>query len=489
MKRLTLSLLAIAAMLSAAAYDTISITGKVTSAGKPLAGVPVTDGEQIVVTDVKGRYRMTSSPYVKYVYVTLPSGYEVPVRAGVPVIYGDVSPDGKGRFNYDFDLLPSDVDMDRHILFVMADPQVYFDSNMAEVEKAALEMKRTMTETYPGQSAVGLVVGDIVGNISQGDHYFPWMIDEIEKCEFPYFYVCGNHDIEMDVPTNDEARKNFNSYFGPTYYSFNRGKIHYVVLDDVFWMGRYYAGYLDKKQLDWLKQDLALVAPGSTVIVAMHIPCYSRQARHQQWGKEDHKKVLGNRQTLFKMLQPYNAHIMSGHEHYNENYILSDSLYEHCHAPLSTLFWCAPWAMDGTPGGYAVYEIDGNNINWYYKSVGRDKDYQFELYPRGRSREHPEAVVANVWNVDSSWKIEWFENDRPMGEMIRYTGYDPNIYQDVTLHGKDYAFPYVGSDITEHLFYAVPEFENSVITVRATDHNGNVFTQSLDQSKYLNNEN
>lgn len=485
MKKLLLSLLAIAASMTASAYDVVKISGRVLSEGKPLAGVPVTDGTDIVVTDAKGRYSLTSAPGVKYVYLTLPDGYEVPMKDGVPALYSEVKPDAKGRYNHEFNLTPSAIDMDKHILFVMADPQVYFDPNLDEVEKAALEMKATMSSDYAGQPAVGIMVGDIVGNINQGETYFPWMIRNIAKCDFPYFYVCGNHDIEMDVATDEESRKSFNHYFGPTYYSFNRGKIHYVVLDDVFWMGRYYAGYLDRRQLDWLIKDLALVPEGSTVIVSMHIPCYSREARHQEWGKEDPKKVLGNRQTLFNILKPYNAHIMSGHEHYNENYIFSDRLYEHCHAPLSTLFWCAPWAMDGTPGGYAVYEIDGDNINWYYKSVGRDKDYQFELYPRGRSREHPEAIVANIWNVDSSWKVEWDEDGEPRGQMTRFTGYDPNIYRDVSLHGQSYAFPYVGSDITEHLFYAVPEHDNSVITVRATDHNGNVYTSTLDQSKFL----
>lgn len=468
--------------VGASAASLINISGKVMSEGKPVAGVHVTDGTQFVTTDKSGKYSMSSAEDAKYVYITLPDGYDVPMDGGVPVLYADIKPDAKGRYRHDFELQKSERDMTKHVLFVMADPQVYFDPNLDEVEKAALEMKNTMDSLYSGQEAVGIIVGDIIGKFQQGERYFPWMIKNVAKCGFPYFYVVGNHDIEMDVPTNEQARKSFNRYFGPTYYSFNRGKVHYVVLDNVYWMGRYYAGYITEQQLEWLKKDLSHVPAGSMVIVSMHIPCYSPEARKQEWNKESYHRVVSNRQALFDILKPYNAHIMSGHEHYNENYILSDRLYEHNHAPLSDLFWCAPWAWDGTPGGYAVYEIDGDKMkNWYYKSLGRDKSYQMELYPRGVSREHPEAVVANIWNVDSSWKVEWFEDGKPMGEMIRFTGYDPNIWNDVVTNGANYAFPYIGAVPTAHMLYAVPQSETSVITIKATDHNGNIYTGTLDQ--------
>ena len=484
MKRLIVSALAaLAIVASASAASLIKISGKVTSDGKPVAGVPVTDGTQFVTTDKSGKYTMESVDGTKYVYITLPDGYEVPMKDGVPVLYATVTPDAKGRFSHDFNLEKSDRDMTKHILIVQADPQVYFDPNLDEVESASAEMKNLLAEQYPGQGAVGIVVGDIIGKFQEGDKYFPWMIRNIAECGFPYFYVVGNHDIEMDAPTNEQARKAFNKYFGPTYYSFNRGKIHYVVLDNVYWMGRYYAGYITEQQLEWLKKDLEYVPEGSTVIVSMHIPCYSPEARHQQWGKESYHRVTSNRQALFNILKPYNAHIMTGHEHLNENYILGERLFEHNHAPLSNLFWCAPWAWDGTPGGYAVYEIDGDKLNWYYKTLGRDKDYQMELYPRGVSREHPEAIVANIWNVDSSWKVEWFEDGELKGEMIQYTGYDPNIWNDVVTNGKNYAFPMMGAVPTAHMLYAVPEKENSVITVKATDHNGNVYTATLDQKE------
>lgn len=459
------------------AAASVRLSGRVLSADGPVAGVPVTDGVKFTLTDKNGKYDMESADDTRFVYITIPDGYKVSVEGGVPVFYAQVTPDAKGRFRHDFSLEKSDKDMNRQALFVMADPQVYFDPDLNEVEKAALEMKATAESEYADREVLGLCLGDIVGQISQGEKYFPWMIRNIAKTDFPYFYICGNHDIENGVPTNEEARQSFNRYFGPSYYSFNRGKVHYVVLDDTYWMGRYYAGYIEKKQLDWLRDDLAMVPEGSTVIVAQHIPCYSREARKQEWNKESYHKVVSNRQALFKLLKPYDAHIMSGHEHYNENYIFAGNLYEHCHAPLSTLFWCAPWAMDGTPGGYAVYEIeDGKIKDWHYKSVGFPKDYQMNVYPVGVSREHPEAIVANVWNYDSSWKVELLEDGVPTAEMTRFRGHDPNLWADVEKNGKSYAFPYLGCDWTEHLFFAVPQNPAADITVRATDGHGTVYT-------------
>ncbi|MDE5567279.1 MAG: serine/threonine protein phosphatase, partial [Muribaculaceae bacterium] len=134
MKRLIFSAVAaLAIVASASAASLIKISGKVTSDGKPVAGVPVTDGTQFVTTDKSGKYSMESVDDTKFVYITLPDGYEVPMENGVPVLFANVNPDKKGNFRHDFELVKSDRDMTKHILFVQADPQVYFDPNLDEV--------------------------------------------------------------------------------------------------------------------------------------------------------------------------------------------------------------------------------------------------------------------------------------------------------------------------------------------------------------------
>jgi len=77
------------------------------------------------------------------------------------------------------------------------------------------------------------------------------MIDAIAETEIPFFYVIGNHDLDLNVRSNEHARTTYKSYYGPTYYSFNRGNVHYVVLDDIFFIAKsyLYVGYLTEQQL------------------------------------------------------------------------------------------------------------------------------------------------------------------------------------------------------------------------------------------------
>jgi hypothetical protein len=457
--------------------------GKVTADdGTPIANVPVTDGTEIVLTSDKGTYALNSNT-ARYIYLTLPDGYEVPTRGGLPTLYRKVPRDAKGKVRMDFVLKRSKRDNRKHVMIAWADPQIYFDEEIPQLREAALDVKRLLETDYRGVPAYGVVCGDIIGEMQKAKEarYYPRIIDTIGETGIPFFYVMGNHDMDLGGRSNETADSTFTSYFGPTWYSFNRGEVHYVVLYDVFYIAKdwLYIGYLTERQLAWLEQDLKQVPEGRTVVVNMHIPSFSREARKQEWNKEDAGKIVNNRRHLYKLLKPYNTHIFAGHEHYNENYLIDENLYEHVHAAVSNLFWQAPWGMDGVPGGYAVYEFDGGKVSWYFKCLGKDRDYQFKLYPPGSSDSHKESIIANVWNYDPTWKVRWFENGVPRGEMTRYTGYDPDIAHYADLHGKSFKHSFIGAAPTEHLFRAVPQTTDGEIRVEVTDRFGRVYTQIL----------
>jgi len=460
----------------------IEFSGYVLSDGKGIEGVAVTDGFNIVQTNSKGKYKLLSNATAEFVYITLPAGYAVPIKINAPCLYARVKDKVKPKQRFDFILEKLNDNEDKHAFIVWADPQVYFEDELPTVKDAALDVASLISNSYKDTPVYGMVCGDLVGDADKEPLFYDPIKQILADTDIPFFYLAGNHDLNLNVRSDHFSKTTFKNDFGPVYYSFNRGKIHYVVLDDCFYNGNsyYYIGYLYEQQLNWLEQDLALIPEGSSVVVSLHIPTYSPYARKGEYAKESMTRVLQNRRALYDLLKPYKAHIFSGHEHRNENFAISENLYEHNHAAMCGLFWDAPWCSDGTPRGYGVYEVDGDHISWYFKTVGKDKDYQFKLYPVGWSNEKPDAVIANIWNHDPLWKVFWYEDGKKMGEMQSFSGLDPDIDNYIKENRKNFKHSWSSASPTEHLFFAEPSIPDSKIKVEVIDRFGNSYIQELD---------
>lgn len=441
--------------------------------GTPLSGVKVTDGHNIVRTAADGLYSFDLHDDAAFVYISIPSGFDCLGRNGAPLFYHRIDRSAAEQ-RYNFDLVRSVRDQNRHQFYVWADVQVYREKEVEYVKQAAADAKAYSASC--GLPAFGISCGDIVGESDSG-----LMASVHKACSeagFPFFALMGNHDYRPGA-SNEESKELYQSLFGPNYYSFDRGRVHYVVLDDVFYYSRHYMGYIEHAQLEWLKKDLKDLPEGSSVVLFMHIPTYSRQAEAGDFKSEGINKIVTNRDALYDILKPFNCHICSAHEHYAENYQIADNLMEHVHAPLSGLFWQSLYSCDGLPWGYYVYDVDGDNITWQYKAVGMDPQVQFSAYRVGEDPLKPECIVANVWNYDPSWKVEWKENGVLQGEMTRYSGWDHNIVADVDARReKEFTWKSIGAGETRHLFCATPSRADSDIEILVTDRFGRVYTWS-----------
>ena len=360
-------------------------------------------------------------------------------------------------------------------MLVWADTQLSFEEELLLLATATEDVK-TLAEGM-GNPVYGVVCGDIVD-----DKYvfYEDIKQMIGATGVPFFYLPGNHDLTFHVRSEDLSKADYKKTFGPNYYSFNRGKVHYVALDNIFYSGNQsvFLAYLHERQLRWLERDLSSVAPGSLVVVMLHVPTsYNEELR------QDHiRNVMQNRNHLHNLLRPYNAHIFSGHTHYKENYVIRDSLFEHVHGAICGLFWQTPYSSDGAPLGYGVYEIDGEHLTWYYKAIGYDKDYQFRAYPVGFNPEKPEAVTVNIWNYDPEWKVEWYENGVPKGDMTQYNGHDPEVVDYILTNKENLRYQWISTMPTNHLFYAVPSSPDTEITIKVIDRFGNQYIQKITQA-------
>ena len=455
----------------------VTLKGKVQSNGKGISGVQVTDGVNIVLTDKNGDYVLQSNGTAEFVYISVPSGYAFPEEKGIANFFRPLSK-GNSVIKNDFSLEKLKVDDRKHAFVVWADPQMKSKKDVELLMSQSVPDLQALVKSYPKDLLIhGIGCGDLVWDEFE---LFADYKEAVGKTGIPFFNVIGNHDMDNEARTDDGSSNTFKKQFGPTYYSYNRGEIHYVVLDDVFFLGaaKNYIGYITENQLQWLDQDLANVKPGSTIVLSTHIPTFTGQQRRNGKPEEVGGGTVANRKQLYKMLAPYKVHIMSGHTHFNDNWEEGDIM-EHNHGTVCGAWWTGPICGDGTPSGYGVYEVDGTDIKWYYKSTGLPKEKQLRVYPKGKVKESPDEISANVWNWDNKWKVELYEDGVLKGPMEHRVAYDPwavELYLGPQLPKKH---KFVEPTLNDHMFFAKPSPDAKKITVKVTDRFGNVYEESI----------
>lgn len=457
------------------ATESWDLKGQVCCLGKGIAGVVVTDGEKCVVSDKNGYYSIPTIRNSEFVYVSTPSGYLPPDSLNIPCFYKKI--DFKISRTYNFELKRNPKNDNSHLLLVHADPQFFKEDNFNHYSKVVEDCRSFINENK-NIDVFGIDCGDLVGDSPK---LYSKYIDHLDHTNVPFYRVLGNHDMNYGGRTDETSTKTYNRIFGPAYYSFNRGKVHYIILDNVFYIGRdyFYMGYIDERIFQWLEQDLSYIPKGSTVFLAMHIPaCLSEKSQPFSYTGDCIAEQTVNVSALFKMLEPYNAHLLTGHMHYNKNIIHSANLYEHNTGAICGTWWQGDYCLDGTPIGYGVYEINGNKVSWYFKSVGQPRSYQMRVYPAGSNSDFPNDICVNVWNWDKNWKVEWFENGIKEGEMTRFEAIDPEVAKMCADKDK-LEFKWISPIKTDHMFRARPKSKTSKIKIVATDSFGNTYEVTI----------
>ncbi len=453
----------------------VRVRGVVAANGRGIERVAVSDGIQVVDTAAGGSFELVTTTERPFVFISVPSGYRIPRGAnGTARCYRSLAADTGGDLSADFELQPLTQSDERHAFLVLADIQTQDTDEVRWFhEQTVPDVRHTVADL--GVEAFGLAWGDIVY-----DHLelFSGYETGVSNMGLPCFQVVGNHDEDYSSVTDHGSTVTFSRHFGPPYYSFNRGAVHYVVLDDVFWYGSGYLGYLSHEQLTWLEQDLARVDRGAPVVVAVHIPIMgSRYLREGRRSPEIGSSVT-NRGALYRLLEPFEAHIVSGHMHECEH-VFDSGVHEQVNGAVSGAWWSGPICGDGAPSGYSVYEVDGQSISWRYKATGQSADYQLRTYVRGADPAAPDEIVANVWNWDPAWSVVWYEDGVRKGPMSRRTGRDP---LSVELHSgpdlparRTWVDPYP----TAHLFYAPVTPKARSVRVETTDRFGRVYSAEV----------
>lgn len=456
-------------------FSPIRVRGKVSAAGKGVSGVAVSDGRSVVQTDQNGEYSLISSSDREFVFLSLPSGYQIQRQANGSALFFKSLRTNQEEQQISFDLVKSTQSDENHHFLLLSDTQIQ-DAYEADqmLSKSIPDVQKTIAKIND-PNIFGIGCGDLVFDRLE---LFKEYNQGIGATGIPFFQVIGNHDMDFGVRSDAGTAQTFKGHFGPTYYSWNRGEIHHVVLDDVFYLGvgTKYIGYISEEQLAWLEQDLSLVEKGKTVVLSLHIPTYTGAVQRYP-DRDTLGGTVSNREHLYRLLEGYNAHILSGHTHFNDNMIMGH-VYEHCHGTVCGAWWSGPICFDGTPSGYAIYEARGSELRWTYKGTDLSEEEQFRVYPKGYHPDFKDYVSVNCWNYDPAWELNWYENGIKAGSPEKIMALDP---WSMELHtGPDLPArrKWVEPQLNDHMFFFQPNStENLVLEVK--DRFGRVYSKKV----------
>lgn len=254
-KKIIISVLCVAVIAAAAAVISLAATAKGTIVGTvtengtnaPVAGVSVTDGRNVVKTDDNGKYEIKVWRKSHFIAITIPSGYETDSY---------YIPFDKSKESYDFSLDKSDVtSQTEHCFLQISDTEIG--------ENGTGEWLDTVKEIVKENKPAFLIhTGDICYEAGLKKHIEEMNTDTM-GCTVKY--VIGNHDY-VDGKYGEEL---YESLYGPVWYSFDVGNVHYVVTS--FQTGSDYKSFYNKNdRWKWLKNDLEYVDSDMKVVMFNH---------------------------------------------------------------------------------------------------------------------------------------------------------------------------------------------------------------------------
>lgn len=518
-----------------------TIYGIIACEGKGLKDVVVSDGVEVVLTNSDGVYQIKSEKRYGYVFISIPSGYEVPSKGVLPQFYAYLSDKASQPERKDFSLVKAG-DQTKYKMFFFGDMHLANRTNDKAQFRVFTKDLNNYMQNHSGEKLYGMTLGDMTWDLYWYDrHYsFAEYLEEINSDVkgLQIFHTMGNHDNDYMIAKPDadfRAASEYVKYIGPTFYSFNIGKIHYVVVDDIDCSdydgttSRDYVTRLTSEQMDWLEKDLKYVGKSTPLIITTHAQIFYPSGVNTF--KIDHN-INGDSNRLFSIVKDYTVHFVTGHTHliFNANpketsvFGLTDC-YEHNAGSICGSWW---WSgnltpgvyvgQDGSPAGYSIWDINGTDINWKFKATAWDEDYQFRTYDlnqvyftyekdvpkmptdnveltdkgfgkyvKAYPKNSDNEVLINIWNWNSKWTLTVTDEKGKDLNWTRTSAYDP--LHIAALSAKRFnnsglkEAPSFTTRLWHHFFKVTAPDADTDLTITVTDEFGNVYTEKMERPK------
>lgn len=500
--------------------DGYNIYGIITCGDEGVPGVVVSDGLEVTVTDENGVYYLASKEYNQTVFMSVPSGYEAASNGVLPKFHKKV--DGNPSTTERADWTLTKVDNADHIMYVLGDMHLANrNRDLAQFAVFTDDLQKSVSANNTKRQ-YALTLGDMTWDLYWYDNKYD-LYSYVETINsslsgLQIFHTIGNHDHEMNMAGDFNTVNAYKNAVAPTYYSFNIGNVHYVVLDNILCTNdgtgsRTYESSLTADQIEWLRKDISYVDKSKIIVITMHAHLYNEGGT----AKMEFASELEN------ICSGYTTHVLTAHTHviYNNDKLSSKGIYHHNSGAICGTWWWTGYytsglglCKDGSPSGYYVYEMKGDDVKWRLKPTARDFNHMFRTYDRNeivlsganftpsadaskksafeKSASHWVAassdnyVYINVFDYDPSWKVEVTENGKALTpevvkvkDPLHLAAYEAKRYNA----NANPTSSFLASTVNTHIFRVKASSATSTLEIKVTDRFGNTATESMKRPK------
>src|SRR5450432_853135 len=318
--------------LSGYVFEDINHNGTKDANEPGIKGVVVSDQVNIAITNEQGLYEITSAGGYGIVFISTPDGYAIAKN------FWQNFNATSAQVNFSL----TKIKMPASFTFIEAS-----DTHISEKSIDRMDKFRAIIDSVKPNLVI--ITGDLVKDAlrvgeKEATSLYQLFANESSKIKVPLRLIPGNHEIfgierHLSLVSAQNplyGRKMYRHYFGPDYYSFNYGVVHFIGLNSLEFEDLWYYGNIDSVQLEWLKKDVATVSPSTPVVTFQHVPFFSGgislqpfeedgpgRAIEKEHGVVKYRHIVSNAKEVMQILKINNYPLaLAGHHHYQQKFSL-----------------------------------------------------------------------------------------------------------------------------------------------------------------------
>jgi len=272
---------------------------------------------------------------------------------------------------------PAEKPSDEFSFAFMTDIHVQREKNAINGFRQAITKVNELNPAFviTGGDLVMDCLGQSYGRADSLYHIYTTMQKEFKM---PVFNTIGNHEHYgwyvlkgTDTIHPEYGKKMFEKRIGPRYQRIDRFGWVFLLLDSVVKDSTGgYEGGIDPEQIQWLKEQLAMLAAETPIVISLHIPLLTTEAQILRGATAANEpgEVVVNSKEVLDLFKGHNLKlVLQGHLHYYETLHVFGTDFV-TGGSVAAAWWEGPYLE--TEEGFLLLKVKGKEVSWEYIDYG-----------------------------------------------------------------------------------------------------------------------